>query len=191
MDKLLQVCLEPAALPADAVEIGRIAEPWGVKGWVRILPYSPEPDVLLSARRWWLLPTEKGVPSFSQACKVRVLECKAHADGLVARLDGLDDRNAAQLLKGARISIPRSGFPSSQDGEYYWVDLIGLEVVNREGQSMGVVQDLLSTGPQTVLVLAYEAQGKAQERMIPFVSAYVDSVDLPGRRIVVDWQADY
>ena len=93
--------------------------------------------------------------------------------------------------KGARIFIPRSSFPTASTDEYYWVDLIGLEVVNREGVSLGQVKELLSTGPQTVLVIEYTEEGKAMERMIPFVSAYVDGVDLPGKRISVDWQPDY
>jgi 16S rRNA processing protein RimM len=77
------------------------------------------------------------------------------------------------------------------DDEYYWVDLIGLEVVNREGIVLGVVRELLATGLQTVLVLSFQHEGKAMERMIPFVSVYIDQVDLIARRIEVDWQPDY
>ena len=94
-------------------------------------------------------------------------------------------------MRGSRIFIARSSFPTTGKDEYYWVDLIGLVVVNRESIELGVVRELLSTGAQTVLVLDYEQDGKAQERMIPFVSIYIDKVDLPARRILVDWQADY
>ncbi len=103
----------------------------------------------------------------------------------------VDDRNAAEALRGARIFVPRSSFPTANTDEYYWVDLIGLDVVNREGVALGQVRELLSTGPQTVLVLEYFEDSKVLERMIPFVSAYVDNVDLSGRRITVDWQPDY
>jgi 16S rRNA processing protein RimM len=103
----------------------------------------------------------------------------------------VNDRNAADSLRGARIFISRASFPSAQKDEYYWVDLIGLEVVNREGAPLGCVRDLLSTGTQTVLVIEFDADGKPQERMIPFVAAYVDDVDLTSRRILVDWQPDY
>jgi 16S rRNA processing protein RimM len=106
----------------------------------------------------------------------------------------MDDRNAAESLRGARIFIPRSSFPTAADGEYYWVDLLGLQVVNREGLDLGQVRDLMSTGPQTVLVIEQVAEaegGKPVERMIPFVSAFVDGVDLPAKRITVDWQPDY
>jgi len=104
------------------------------------------------------------------------------------------DRNQAEALKGARIFVPRSSFPTAGTDEYYWVDLLGLHVVNREGVALGQVKDLMSTGPQTVLVLALasDEEGKpVVERMIPFVAAFVDNVDLPGRLITVDWQLDY
>ena len=87
--------------------------------------------------------------------------------------------------------MSRANFPTAEKDEYYWVDLIGLDVVNREEVALGTVKELLSTGAQTVLVMDYEQDGKTQERMIPFVSVYVDEVDLPARRIVVDWQPDF
>ena len=110
---------------------------------------------------------------------------------MVANAHEIDDRSAAEKLKGARIFIPRSSFPTAAEDEFYWVDLLGLDVVNREGVALGQVHDLLSTGPQTVLVLSSQVDGKPVERMIPFVSQFVDGVDLPSRRITVDWQADY
>ncbi len=183
--------LDAAELPADAVEVGRIADAWGVKGWFKVLPHSASPEALFSSKRWYLLPTEKGAKTFSGTVLLRVREAKEHSDMIVASAQEVDDRSAAEALKGARIFIARSSFPTAGADEYYWVDLIGLEVVNREGLALGRVRELLSTGPQTVLVIEYMQEGKPMERMIPFVSAYVDSVDLPGRRITVDWQSDY
>jgi 16S rRNA processing protein RimM len=110
---------------------------------------------------------------------------------VVANAIGLDDRNAAEALRGSRIFIARSCFPAAATDEYYWVDLIGLDVVNRQDESLGIVRELLSTGPQTVLVIEYLQDGKLLERMIPFVSVYIDEVSLPSRRIRVDWQLDY
>ena len=101
------------------------------------------------------------------------------------------DRNTAERLKGSRIFISRASFPTPSPDEYYWVDLMGLQVINREGIELGTVTDLMSTGPNTVLVLQWQTQDETHERMIPFVSAFVDAVDVPGRRISVDWQADY
>ena len=183
--------LEAAELPADAIEVGRIADAWGIKGWFKVLPHSASPEALFSSRRWYLLPSERGAKTFSGTVLLRVREAKEHSDTVVASAHEVDDRDTAEALKGARIFIPRSSFPTADPDEYYWVDLIGLEVVNREGVALGQVKELLSTGPQTVLVMEYPEDGKTLERMIPFVSAYVDTVDLAGRRITVDWQPDY
>jgi 16S rRNA processing protein RimM len=125
---------------------------------------------------------------------LKITEAKDHADTVVACSLDVADRNQAEALKGARIFVPRSSFPTAGTDEYYWVDLLGLDVFNREGVALGQVKDLMSTGPQTVLVLtqASNEPGKAAtERMIPFVSAFVENVDLPGRKITVDWQLDY
>jgi 16S rRNA processing protein RimM len=183
--------IEPAELPADAVEVGRILDAWGIKGWFKVLPHSADPQALFSSKRWYLQPTERGPQTFSGTVLLRVREAKEHSDSVVARADGIEDRTGAESLKGARVFVPRSSFPTAGDDEYYWVDLLGLDVVNREGVALGRVKDLMSTGPQTVLVLEYEQEGKALERMLPFVSAYVDGVDLKARRITVDWQPDY
>jgi 16S rRNA processing protein RimM len=183
--------LESAELPADAIEVGRIADAWGIKGWFKVLPYSASPEALFSSKRWFLQPAERGAKTFSGTVLLKVKEAKEHSDSVVATSVEVPDRNAAELLKGARIFVSRASFPTPETDEYYWVDLIGLDVVNREGVALGAVRELLHTGPQTVLVLAYEEEGKAKERMIPFVSAYIDTVDLAGRRITADWQPDY
>jgi 16S rRNA processing protein RimM len=183
--------IEPAELPADAIEVGRIADAWGVQGWFKVLPHSADPQALFSSKRWYLQPSERGAKTFSGTVLLRVREAKEHSSSIVARADAVGDRNGAEALRGARIFVSRSSFPTASVDEYYWIDLIGLDVVNREGVPMGKVKELISTGPQTVLVLEYEEEGQPQERLIPFVAAYVDGVDLPARRINVDWQADY
>jgi 16S rRNA processing protein RimM len=183
--------LESAELPADAIEVGRIADAWGIKGWFKVLPYSASPEALFSSKRWFLQPAERGAKTFAGTVLLKIKEAKDHSDSVVATSDEVLDRNAAELLKGARIFVSRASFPTPQTDEFYWVDLIGLEVVNREGVALGAVRELLHTGPQTVLVLAYTEDGKDKERMIPFVSVYIDSVDLAGRRITADWQPDY
>ena len=183
--------LDAADMPVDAIEVGRIADAWGVKGWFKVLPYSNNPEALFSSKRWFLLPTEKGVKTFEGVARLAIQESKVHSDSVVACAHDVTDRTAAEALRGARIFIARSSFPTAATDEYYWVDLIGLEVVNRQNQPLGTVRELLSTGPQTVLVMEFVQDGKVQDRMIPFVSVYVDSVDLAARRILVDWQADY
>jgi 16S rRNA processing protein RimM len=200
--------LEFADMPADAIEVGRIADAWGIKGWFKVLPHSASPEALFSSKRWYLLPSDRqsgaskspsqkataAAASASQPVVLKIKEAKDHADTVVACSLDVVDRNQAEALKGARIFVPRSSFPTAGTDEYYWVDLLGLDVINREGVALGQVKDLMSTGPQTVLVLAQasDEEGKPPlERMIPFVAAFVDNVDLPGRKITVDWQLDY
>ena len=182
---------EAAVLPADAIEVGRIADAWGIKGWFKILPYSASPEALFSSKRWYLQPAEKGPKVFDGTVLLRIKEAREHSDTVVASSHEVPDRTAAESLRGARIFVSRASFPTPDADEYYWVDLLGLDVLNREGLPLGQVKDLMATGPQTVLVLAFEQDGKPQERMIPFVSAYIDQVDLAARRIMVDWQPDY
>ena len=192
--------LKQAALPEDAIEVGRILDAWGVKGWVKVLAHSAKPEALFAAKDWFLQAPEArfrpGFSAFSGTVSISLQECKVHSDTVVAKIAGLEDRSAAEALRGARIFLPRSSFPSASKDEYYWVDLIGLDVVNREGLSLGTVRDLMTTGPQAVLCIEYQALAEdgtqsAAERMIPFVAAYVDAVDVPGKRITVDWQPDY
>ncbi len=189
-----------SGLPDDSVEVGRVLDAWGVKGWLKILPHSSQPEALFAAKSWFLqAPDPKFRPGFSAftgTVSVAVDEAKTHSDSVVAKIVGLDDRNDAEVLRGCRIFLPRSAFPQASKDEYYWVDLIGLNVVNREGVALGTVRDLMATGPNSVLCVEYQAtqedgSSKAEERMIPFVSAYVDAVDLTGKLITVDWQPDY
>ena len=192
--------LKPSALPDDAIEVGRVLDAWGVKGWLKILPHSSDPEALFSATSWFLqAPDAKFRPGFSAFTGTVILtvdEAKTHSDSVVAKVEGLDDRNDAESLRGCRIFLPRSAFPKASKDEYYWVDLIGLNVVNREGATLGCVRDLMATGPNSVLCVEYQlahddGSSSTEERMIPFVSAYVDSVDVAGKLITVDWQPDY
>lgn len=188
--------LDTAELPADAVEVGRIGDAWGIKGWFKVVSHSATPEALFSSKRWFLLPTERGVKTFAGTRLLRIQEAKEHSGAVVAQAHGVDGRDAAEALRGARIFVARTSFPTAAEDEYYWVDLIGLDVINREGVALGQVKELLATGAQTVLVIAYEALDEAGvrqslERMLPFVAVYVDKVDLPARRITVDWQPDY
>jgi 16S rRNA processing protein RimM len=127
---------------------------------------------------------------------LKITQAKEQGEYVVAMAQEVSDRNAAEALKGASVFVSRSSFPTADSDEFYWVDLIGLNVENREGVLLGQVQDLIDTGPHCVLRVrrpdaAADAKPDEAERLIPFVSAYVDQVDLPGRRIVVDWGLDY
>ncbi|MDP3616940.1 MAG: ribosome maturation factor RimM, partial [Rhodoferax sp.] len=112
--------LEAAELPADAVEVGRIVDAWGIKGWFKVLPYSADPEALLSSKRWFLLPAEKGARTFSGVAKLAIKEAKVHSDTVVASAHEVDDRGAAEAMRGARIFVSRSSFPTAEKDEYYW-----------------------------------------------------------------------
>ena len=183
-----------AEFPADAVEVARVLDAWGVKGWIRVQPYAKDPQALFSSRRWFLRPPEAqaGRPAHAAAAPLpallRIIEAREHGEGVIASVRDIQDRNAAEALRGARIFVPRSSFPTAGNDEFYWVDLIGLQVFNRDGARLGEVAGLLDNGAHSVLQLR---DGGAPERLIPVVAAFIDQVDLPGRRILVDWGLDY
>ncbi len=186
----------PEALPADAVEVGRVLGAWGVKGAIKIAPFAADAQALFSSKRWYLAPAEAPRPGgLGHPVLLRVVQAREQGDAIVATVQDLADRDLAELLKGTRIYVSRASFPTPDDNEFYWVDLIGLAVLNREGQALGEVIGLLETGPHCVLRIrppaAADAPAEAGELMIPFVDAYVDAVEMAERRIRVDWQADY
>jgi 16S rRNA processing protein RimM len=180
-----------AAWPADALEVGRIGEAWGLQGWFKVHAYADPPSALLAARQWHLrAPEERGPGPIVLPPLLQITSVREHGDGIVASARGIADRNASEALRGARIFVSRGQFPKAASDEFYWADLIGCAVVDRQGASLGTVVGLLDTGPQSVLRIQ-PADAGVDERLIPFVDAYVDSVDLEARRIVVDWGADY
>jgi 16S rRNA processing protein RimM len=181
-----------ASWPADAVEVGAIVDAYGLKGWVKVAAHADAGqggDALLSAKRWWLLRGQ-------QRSSTPSLQAKTHSDSVVACLGGIADRDAALALRGSRVYISRSEFPALEADEFYWVDLIGLDVVNLAGVNLGKVAGMIDNGAQSVLRIEYPATDKtgkpvAGERMIPFVGIFVKTVDQAAKQIVVDWEADY
>ena len=182
--------------PPDAQEVGRIVDAWGIKGWVKVEPYSKEPQALVCASHWYLRDDEAAAGPRSvmrpYPSSIAIAQVRAHGEFLVAKPRASADRTSAEALRGARIFISRTDFPATDVDEFYWVDLIGLQVVNRDGHVLGTVSGLIDTGAQSVLqVRAAASEEAAAERLIPFVSAYVDRVDLQARRIEVDWGLDF
>jgi 16S rRNA processing protein RimM len=190
------------AWPDDAIEVGRIVDAWGLKGWIKVQPFAADPQALFSSRRWFILPSEKdgvsrpmsvagAIPSL-----LKITQAKDHGDVVVALAQEIPDRSAAEAMRGARVFIGRASFPTAGTDEFYWVDLIGLAVFNRDSVLLGTVTGLIDTGPHSVLRVAPETapagvSAQEAERLIPFVAAYVDEVSLETRRITVDWGLDY
>ena len=181
--------------PEDAVEVAVVTGACGVKGGVRIKPFSADPQALFSSKRWWWrapessiqAPGRPSVPPLEQP--LRIASAKEQGDAVVALIHGLEDRDLAEACKGLRLFVPRSSFPTPEADEFYWVDLIGLQVVNRQGVALGPVVGLLQTGPHAVLRID-AGKGAKGETLIPFVGAYVDAVDRPGGTITVDWDPE-
>ena len=202
--------LEPT-FPGDAVEVGRVLGAWGIKGGIRVMPFAKDPQALYLSRHWFIRPPEGPQVVLSTRPGayppvLRITSSKEQGVSVVATAQELPDRNAAEAMKGARIYIARSNFPTVGDGEFYWIDLIGLDVVNRAGEALGTVVGLIDTGAHSVLRLrrpeavavpgdpaaaVVEAAEDNAERLIPFVGAFIDGVDLAGRLITVDWGLDY
>ena len=186
-----------APWPDDAIEVGIIIDAWGVKGWFKVKPFSADPQALFSSKRWLLKPPESTGPKAVVSTAplpplLKIVTAKDHGELVVAQAQDVVDRPGAEALRGARVYVPRSSFPTAPPDEYYWVDLVGLAVFNRQGKHLGEVVGLIDTGPHSVLrVAAAGVTAEADQRLIPFVAAFVDAVSLPERRITVDWGLDY
>ena len=163
------------------VIMGRIVAAHGIRGWIKIQPFTEYVDSLLDYGSWWI-GHEHGPWR-----EVKEEQREAHSKTLVAQLPDCTDRTAAEKLKGLLIAVPRSSLPQQGEGEYYWSDLIGLAVVNEAGVTLGTVTSLLETGANEVL----SVQGGSGEILIPFVASAIKQVDLKNKTIRVDWALDY
>lgn len=167
------------------IVLGRIVAPFGVQGWLKIHPFGDDPLTWRNMPNWWV-SNDPDAPA--EAWSQRELRgCRAHGKGLVATLEGVPDRNAAEAIEGWYIGAPREALPKPAADEYYWGDLVGLEVSNEAGEALGTVSGLISTGAHDVL----QIQDGDNERLVPFVAAYVLDVDLAGRKIRVAWEKDW
>jgi 16S rRNA processing protein RimM len=163
--------------------MAHVKEPYGLKGWVKLYTHGTDAGGLRGFSPWWL-NRSPGRPDW-QATEPEAMA--DHSGVLVAKFVGIEDREAAFALKGAEIAVSRSQFAASGDNEYYWADLLGLSVLNLQGDVLGEVVDLMDLGPHQVLRVRHVGG----ERLIPFVAQYVDGVDLDLRVVRVDWGLDY
>ena len=162
--------------------MGRVAAPYAIKGWVKVQPFTEYVDSLLDYPRWW-------VGRDTNWREMQVLEAKVHGRFLLVQLEGIPDRNAAEAAIGLEIAVLRDALPEPEAGEYYWDQLIGLEVVGLAGAVLGRVDRILETGGHDLLSVKGHADGR--ERLIPFVAPIVCEVKLAERQIEVEWGEDY
>lgn len=160
--------------------MGQIIAPFGIKGWVKLKVFTERPEGLLDYRTWWLRNGD-GWREYS------VEEGEWRSSGLVARLAGCTDRTTAESLRAKEVGVPRDAFPDTDDGEVYWADLLGLAVVNMQEEALGNITELIETGANDVLVV----QGDDGQRLIPYIDSVIVEIDLPKRRLRVDWGKDY
>lgn len=165
--------------------MGRVLAPFGVQGWIKARAFTAAADGLLAYKAWWLIAPDGRRRRFS------VREARLHGGALLARLEGLSEREEAASWRGATIAVPRGALPALGAGEFYLADLVGLEVVDRRGERLGRVVGVLETGAHPVLRVHTDAEKDGVERLIPIVPAYVEAIDLAAGRIDVDWSPDY
>ena len=182
------------------VVMGRIVAPYGVFGWLKIVPDTEAFDGLFDYDTWWL---GKG----NDWREMVVETAKTHNDVLVVKLKGIDDRDAALACKGKQIAVPREQLPEAEEDEYYWSDLIGVRVKNKQDVDFGLIVDVFETGSNDVIAVRADAvkqevsadnatakevvKAKPQERLLPFIHAVVLEVDLAAKTMLVDWDADF
>jgi 16S rRNA processing protein RimM len=202
------------------VVMGRIGAPFGVQGWVRVQTYSSDPDTLLDHERWWIRSapapaaaagaatlqrpgarrmqaaapaarSSKPALAGSEWREIEVIDAQGHGSGLIAQLDGIDDRDQAAQANGIEIGLLRDDLPPPEDDEFYWEDLIGLDAVDPSGRKFGVISGLLEAGAHDVLVIDTPGRtpaGKPLQVLVPFVERHVGEVDLAKKQVVVDWE---
>jgi 16S rRNA processing protein RimM len=162
------------------VILGKVGAVFGVRGWVKLWSYTDPPANLLEYNELELGQSGSWAPA-------RLVEARPHGEALVGRFEGVEDRDGAAALVGAELAVAREALLPPGEGEYYWTDLVGLEVVNRAGVHLGRVREMMATGANDVMVVEGE-----RERLVPFLPGHwVDRVDLAGGRIVVDWDPDF
>ncbi len=172
--------LPAQSVPGDLTSMGYISGPFGVHGWVNVVADTEHADSLFDYPVWWV-----GREGCWKAYPL--IKGGVHTKKLAAQLEGVNDRDQAFALRGCEIAVPRSEMPEPAEDEYYWVDLVGLEVRNIQDERLGVVERLFATGANDVLVV----KDGDTERLLPFVAAVVLKVDRAARVITADWGLDY
>ncbi len=159
------------------IVLGHISSLYGIKGWVKIFSYTQPRKNILHYSPWWL----------NQQDRIEIETGRVHGKGIVAKFSGVDDREAATRFLNMKISVPRTSLETLPHDEYYWIDLVGLQVINQNGESLGQVSQLFATGANDVVVV----KDKKTEHLLPFLKWVVLDIDLPNGVMRVDWDTDF
>ena len=168
----------------DRVVLGRVLGAFGIQGWLKIKPFTESFDGLIEQPAWTLSRA-------GEERTVSVEEWKLHGGSLLAKVAGVADRTQAEALRGADVTVTRDRLPATDEGEYYWNDLVGLAVRNVRGDALGTVVGLIAAPAHDVLRVESGPEGKRTEQLIPFVEPIVKGVDIAGGTVTVEWEADY
>lgn len=166
------------------VIVGRVSGLYGVKGWVKIYSFTRPSDRVFGYRPWYLRLTDQDT---GQTQRYELAGDRTHGKGLIALFSGIDDRDAAEKLVGAEIFVDRDQFEGTEKDEYYWTDLVGSKVVTTDDRELGIVESLIETGANDVLVVEGD-----KRRLVPFLlDSVIRKVDLDSGIIVADWDPDF
>lgn len=165
--------------------LGRVTAPYGIKGWVRLHPFGDDPVAWRRIPDWWLSPEAEALPQDWRSEPIG--EFRAHGSSWIAKFKNVNDRSAAESLVGQYVACLREQLPENSEGEYYWDDLVGLNVVNLQGENLGKISRLAETGANAVLIV----RERDRERLLPFVTAVIRQVDVANGQVVVDWGSDW
>lgn len=168
------------------IVLGKILGAYGVTGQVKIQPFDDEPTWRQMSTLWLCSDEKRSSTDAWRPAEIK--RCRQHGLTLVANLEGIGDRNAAEALKGSLIGAPREALPDTAENEYYWADLIDLSVCTQQDEPLGVVTEMIETGANDVMRVCDDHGG---DRLIPFVASVVIEVDRKVGRIVVDWGLDW
>jgi 16S rRNA processing protein RimM len=168
------------------VVMAEVGAPHGVQGWLRLRTFSQAPEALCDYARWWLRRGDA-----EDWLEVAPVATRLHSGALLARLPGVADREAARAMSGVQVAVPRAAMPALEGDAVYWADCVGLRVVNRAGFVLGRVESVQEFGAHPVLRVVSDEEQDGPVRLIPFVAACVDGVDVAAGRVDVDWQPDY
>jgi 16S rRNA processing protein RimM len=164
----------------ELIQVGVISGVHGIKGWVKIFSFTEPKENILTYTNWLL---EKN----GQQKPVSINESQIHGKGIIAQFEDVSDRDQAQLYVGNAILVSREQLPKTEKGEYYWADLIGLDVESLEGFNLGKIVNLFQTGANDVVVINGE-----RERALPFIQGdVIKSIDLEAKKMIVDWDKDF
>jgi len=165
----------------ELISVGEISGVFGVKGWVKVFSLTDPRENIVSYSPWIL---KKG----NEVKQVNLLNGKRQGKTVVALIEGVTDRNDAELYCGWEVLINKSQLPETEEGVYYWADLVGLVVETDQGISLGKVDYLLETGANDVLIV----KDGERERLIPFINEQVvKTIDLNDKKMIVDWDPEF